>query len=181
MCHVSVLRFVGEVVHADEVEGKDVLEVGSYDVNGSPRGILAKYEPRSYVGVDMRAGPGVDEVCDAVALVERFGEERFDLVVSTEMLEHVENWRAVISNVKRVLRPGGVLILTTRSPGFPLHEYPGDFWRYTVGDMRKIFADVRIVTVAKDPEVPGVFVKIVKPPGFKELDLSAMTVMSMPR
>jgi 2-polyprenyl-3-methyl-5-hydroxy-6-metoxy-1,4-benzoquinol methylase len=178
MCHPSVLRFI-EALPSTDVRGKDVLEVGAFDVNGSPWPILAAHGPRSYVGVDARPGPGVDEVCDASALVRRFGERRFDLVVSTEMLEHVEDWRAAVSNMKRVLRPRGALVLTTRSPGFPLHEFPGDFWRFTVTDMHQIFADCEILTIHEDPGPPGVFVKIVKPRRFAERDLSSLTVTAM--
>lgn len=181
MCHASVLRFVEEFLQTEEVAGKDILEVGSYDVNGSPRSLVEQRNPRSYLGVDVRSGPGVDEVCDAKALVARFGKARFDLVLSTEMLEHVEDWRIVISNLKGVLRPGGVCILTTRSPGFPPHAYPGDFWRYTAADIRRMFADCEIVTVLEDPDAPGVFAKVVKPLVFDEQDLSTMTVAATPQ
>lgn len=59
------------------------------------------------------------------------------------------------------------MVLTTRSPGFPFHEYPGDYWRYTITSMRLILkgAGLRIEWLAKDddPGSPGVFVKAHKP------------------
>lgn len=42
-----------------------------------------------------------------------FGDETFDLAVSTEVLEHVPDERLVLGEIARVLRPGGRLILTT--------------------------------------------------------------------
>jgi len=42
-----------------------------------------------------------------------YTDSSFDLVVLTEVLEHLENHRAAISELSRVIRPGGRLILTT--------------------------------------------------------------------
>jgi len=86
--------------------------------------------------------PGVNVICDAEHLVEHFGSDAFDVIVSTEMLEHTRNWREVVTNLKRVTKPNGIIVLTTRSPGFPLHGYPYDFWRYDQSDMRVIFGTV---------------------------------------
>ena len=82
--------------------------------------------PANYVGIDITAGRGVDEVCDVADLVARFGASSFDLVISTEMLEHVYDWPRAVNKMKEVLRPEGVILFTTRSPGFPLHGYPDD-------------------------------------------------------
>lgn len=47
--------------------------------------------------------------------------ERFDVVVAGEIIEHVENPGALIRNLKRHLRPGGQLILSTPNVFFALH------------------------------------------------------------
>ena len=125
--------------------------------------------PAQYVGVDIEDGYGVDEICDAEDLRARFGDEAFDVVISTELLEHVRDWQAVVHNLKHVLKPGGSLLLTTRSYGFPHHGWPYDFWRYEVDDMRAVFADFEIVTLERDPGDPGILLKASKPLEFREL------------
>ena len=181
MCNTACNEFVARWLDPDEITDKDVLEVGARDVNGSVRPLIEKHKPNRYVGVDIEKGKRVDYVCDAVNLVEEFGAASFDMLVSTEMLEHVPDWRAVVSNFKRVLRPGGVLYLTTRSPGFPYHGYPADFWRFTTEDMEAIFSEFEIVTVEGDPSEPGVFVKARKPRRrkFVETDLSDYHVQNV--
>ena len=99
----------------------------------------------------------MDEEVDAAGLVDRFGAGSFDVVLSTEMLEHVRDWPTVIGNLKRVLRPGGILLVTTRSIGFPYHGYPFDYWRYEPDDIRAIFADLDVLEVEADTDAPGVF------------------------
>jgi len=179
VCHKSCIIFGARSLATEEIKGKSVLELGSRDVNGSLRSIINAWAPEHYVGVDIVKGPGVDVVCDVEGIAERFGQESFDIVISTEMVEHVRNWREAISNIKRVCKPGGTVLLTTRSRGYAYHGYPFDFWRFEVQDMKEIFADFEILTVEKDPEAPGVFLKARRPKKFLETDLSNYKLFSI--
>ena len=175
MCHPSVVAFGARHLDESEIRDKQVLEVGSRVVLEPELTLRHHVEalgPSSYVGVDLEPGYGVDEICDATRLRDRFGDESFDTVISTELLEHVRDWRSVVSNMKHVVRPGGVLLLTTRSFGFPYHAWPYDFWRFELDDMRSIFCDFDIVEFEADPQVPGVLLKAVRPETFTEVDPS---------
>lgn len=90
-----------------DLANTDVIELGSYIVNGSVRPLFP--QTRSYTGVDMRAGHGVDVVADAATYQH---DQPVGLVVTTEMLEHAPDQPAVIANIGRLLAPGGVCILT---------------------------------------------------------------------
>lgn len=156
-----------------------MLEVGSLDVNGSLRRHVESLGPASYVGVDAAIGPGVDEVCRAEELVKRYGPEAFDVVLSTEVLEHVRDWRAVVSNLKQVVKRGGILLVTTRSQGYRFHGYPFDFWRYEPSEIRILFSDFAIEVLLPDPSDPGVFFKVRKPADFRERDLAGYPLYSI--
>lgn len=134
----------------------DVIEVGSYDVNGSVRPLFSG--ARSYLGVDIRPGPGVDVVAD----IDATESLPVDVVVSTEMLEHTPRPWVSVDKMARMLRPGGHLVLTTRAPGFGVHDYPGDFYRFTPSAIRVLVEDAGLVVDDlrddPDPESPGVFV-----------------------
>ncbi len=181
MCHSSVLAWGQTVLTAEAVQGRRVLEVGSRNVNGSLRPHVEALGPAVYLGVDMEPGEGVDEICYAESLFGRFGPDAWDVVLSTEMLEHCRNWRAAVHNMKGVLRPGGLLLLTTRSVGFPLHEYPGDYWRFELADMEAIFADFPIKSLEPDREAPGVFLLAQKRSlsPMQRADLSRIRLYSM--
>src|ERR1700747_3737853 len=120
--HFGVIKFFVQNVTLAEVHDKRILEVGSYDVNGSVRPIIEKtMYPQQYIGIDIRGGPCVDLVTSAEDLVDNFTTSCFDMVICLEVMEHVEHWREVIRAMKLVLKPAGILFLTTRSVGFPFH------------------------------------------------------------
>jgi SAM-dependent methyltransferase len=180
MCNIACLDFGRKNLTKDEVKGKRVIEIGAVDINGSLRPHVESLEPEKYVGVDLEAGPGVDEICNVYDLVDRFGPESFDVAISSEMIEHVHDWRRAFSQIKKILKPGGVVLITTRSIGFPYHDYPFDYWRYEIDDMKAIFSDMEIIALETDDQAPGVLVKARKPSeSFEEKDLSEHALYSM--
>ena len=178
MCNAYSILFGAINLRPDEVKDKKILEVGSYDTNGSLRRLVESYRPAEYIGVDIQKGPGVDFICRAEDILNKFGKESFDLVISTEMLEHVKDWKKAIHNMKVVCKPEGGILITTRSRGCPYHSHPYDFWRFELKDMRYIFSDCVIENLEKDP-LMGVFVKVRRPEAFLEKDLSDYDLYSI--
>jgi len=83
------------------------------------------------------------DVIDAEDLDYRIGQdqsipeksESFDLVLSTQALEHVREPRLYLAECYRLLRPGGRLILSTHGT-FEEHGVPFDFHRWTAEGLR---------------------------------------------
>jgi len=94
-----------------------VLDVGSYDVNGSPRRWFDA--GCAYLGVDCQPSPDVNLVADAHALP--FKDGFFDVVVSTEALEHAKDWPGVAREMVRLVRLGGLVVLTAACDPRPEH------------------------------------------------------------
>jgi|LakMenEpi03Aug12_release.lakeMendotaPanAssembly.Ray.scaffolds.fasta_scaffold220217_2 hypothetical protein len=107
-----------------------VLEIGSYDVNGSIRSLFS--EVNEYTGIDLCAGPGVDLVANAHDL-KNLNLGKFEIVISCETLEHDPNWRLTVKNLVESLSDNGVLIITCATtlrpehgtPRTSVHESPG--------------------------------------------------------
>ena len=83
------------------------------------------------VTLDVAERPGipVDIIADAHDL-QQISDASFDVVLCTEVLEHLHTPLQALKEFHRVLAPGGQLILTTRFI-YPLHDVPGDYYRYT--------------------------------------------------
>jgi len=167
------------MLNETEVKDKRIVEVGSMDVNGSLRPILTKWNPAEYVGVDIEHGPGVEVLCPAGKMVEKFGKESFDLVISTCVLEHIRDWKEAISNIKNVCKRNGILLIIVPS-NWPFHGYPHDYWRFGKRDMENIFSDCDILVLKEDATKPSlVYAKIRKPEKFMEKDLSEYKLHSV--
>ena len=174
MCNHACIAFARAHLAREEISGKAVLEIGARQVNASVRPDVEALGPKTYLGVDLCPGPGVDEVCAAEQVVDRFGPDSFDVVIATEVLEHIRDWRAAVHSLKTVLRPGGVALVTTRSPGFPYHGYPADHWRFEPELMGRVFADFEVEALEPDHTRPGVFLKAKKRAHSTPVELSAL-------
>lgn len=126
-----------------------VLEVGSYDVNGSPRSVFQS-DSTEYIGVDMRAGNGVDVVHDAEKLLELWPVESFDTIICCECLEHTIHPWLIVDSMRSLLKPGGYLYVSTPTYGFPLHRFPVDCYRFGEDAYRLwLFDDMKVLRLAE--------------------------------
>lgn len=156
------MAFVAAKVKEHGLADKSVLEVGARNVNGSVRGL---FRSNGYIGVDMQEGQGVDLVARGDKLP--FPADRFQVVVSTEMLEHDPFPWKTLPEMARVCEPGGFVILTCRGVGFHDDPNPKDYWRFTVDAITHLFelAGLKPLEVVPDtdPSHEGVFGVAVKP------------------
>ena len=118
--HAEAFAFVQQTVEGLALKRPHVLELGSYDVNGSVRGLFA--HAASYTGLDARSGPGVD----VTARAQDYMPARLaHVVVSTEAAEHDPDPAGLVAAAYRCLRPGGVLIFTAAAPERAPHGNDG--------------------------------------------------------
>ena len=98
-----------------------VLDIGGYD--GVFAGLLLKKHPESTVYVTDIEIPNINHQNDSKIIFKKcsdlnigklpFKNEFFDVVTCLEVIEHLHNPDNLIKEIYRVLKPGGVLILST--------------------------------------------------------------------
>lgn len=111
----------------------NVLDVGSYNVNGCYKEFFdtARFE---YVGLDMEAGPNVDIVPSSPYQWKELNDDKFDVVISGQALEHIEFFWVSIAEMVRVTKEGGLICIIAPN-GFGEHRYPVDCWRFFTDGM----------------------------------------------
>lgn len=120
----------------DYITGRDVvaLNVGSGNSDLSPQ----------VSNSDIFAYDNVDLVCDNAAIPLK--DNSVDVVLNTAVLEHVPNPEAVVAEMHRVLKPGGVVF--TKMPfmmGF--HASPYDFSRRTYEGMKVLHGAFELISL----------------------------------
>lgn len=90
-----------------------------------------------YIGVDLARNPQADLVMPPDGSVP-LGDGAADVVLSSQVLEHVDAPAAYLAECRRILRPNGLLVLSTHGY-WMYHPDPGDYWRWTgAGLVRQI-------------------------------------------
>ena len=140
LTRVTLDRFIA--AHASSLRTLDI---------GAQNGPYADHFPRR-VALDIQRGAGVQIIGDVQALGIR--DASVDVVLCTEVLEHVPDPQRAIDEMYRVLVPGGQLLLTTRFL-FPIHDAPHDYFRFTKYGLRHLLRRFEITEVQEETDAVG--------------------------
>lgn len=120
----DIMRYLVDT-YLDKTTRLDVLDVGSFSVNGSYKPLF-NHPNWNYSGLDITEGPNVDYVSKGLY---DFGlEKQFDVVISGNCLEHVEAPWKWIHEIEKVTKKGGLVFIITPF-SVEEHRYPVDCWR----------------------------------------------------
>jgi SAM-dependent methyltransferase len=125
-----MIREFVEICVATLPFAEPIYEFGAFQVPGQEA--IAELRPLfpslQYVGSDMRPGRGVDLLLNLHALA--LPDQSVGSALLLDTLEHVEYPHQALAEVQRVLRPGGIVIMSSVMQ-FPIHAHPDDYWRFT--------------------------------------------------
>lgn len=173
--HPAAYAAMQRMIDGITINRKHVLEVGAYDVNGSVRPLFQ--DAARYHGIDIRAGKGVDEVAD---ILDYTPEKPYEIVISTEMLEHTAAPRKVLKKLMACVAPGGYLLLTCasaeRAPhdcdGAPLGRKKEAYSRISADDLAAWFPDGWTVDIEHNARDGDLYVKAKAPTAAQAKQLS---------
>jgi ubiquinone/menaquinone biosynthesis C-methylase UbiE len=119
---------ITELVTLDQVQpGQKLLDYGCGERPYEP---ILKTKFQEYIGADIPGNPMAELTVGPQGELSLL-DGAVDGVISTQVLEHVQEPQAYLREAKRVLKSGGVLILSTHGH-WRYHAHPNDFRRWTV-------------------------------------------------
>lgn len=114
------------------------------DIGGGVQPYRTLLPGARYLALDLRVTPLVHVIASAEQIP--FSDQRFDLVLCTQMLEYAPDPGRVLSEIHRVLKPGGRLLLSV--PAIFPQDAAEDRWRFLPAGVRQLlsaFADVELL------------------------------------
>lgn len=130
---------------AKGLKNKKILELGS----GIP--VRGKYhysakhlfdDSNEFIQTDINKDFG-HQVLDATKMKNK---DEFDVILCLNVLEHVYEFQKAVDNIHRALKKGGVAVVAVPTI-YPLHDEPGDYWRFTEHALRKMFSDFKKIEI----------------------------------
>jgi len=117
MAHPEQQQFFSSVKakYPTKFENCSVLDVGSMDINGNNRFLFHNF---TYIGLDIGPGRNVDVICPAH---EYQTEEQFDVIISSECLEHDKYYRETLTKCVELTKSGGLFTFSCASTGRAEH------------------------------------------------------------
>jgi SAM-dependent methyltransferase len=124
-----VIEFARDVAEHFPMESP-LVEMGARAADGqeSINDMRPIFGAAEHIGCDIQEGLGVDRIEDIHHLT--FADNSIGTVIALETLEHVADPIRAVQEMYRVLRPGGVLAISSLM-FFPIHAHPWDYWRFT--------------------------------------------------
>ena len=125
-----------------------ILEVGSRDYGNTQnfRGLFAKEQ---YLGIDMQAGKGVDQVLDLADDFESIDSalqgKRFKTIICMSVLEHCRDPFKMAKNIQALMADDGILLISVPF-SWEIHGFPDDYWRFTPSGVRMLFQELDFET-----------------------------------
>jgi SAM-dependent methyltransferase len=137
--HYLILNSLASVLRAElerTLGGRRDLRVLDIGCGGKPYYPFFAPYASEYRGVDAKPGALVDDLGTVEALP--YDDRTFDVVVCTQVLEHVVDPARAVAEIARVLSPAGVAFVSTHGV-FVYHPDPVDYWRWTHAGLEQLF------------------------------------------
>lgn len=120
-----------------DFEENSVLEIGSRSVTKVNSNF--KFSKAKYKGLDISNGINVDVICDAHEMSEFLDGEKFDLVFSSYVFEHLHSPWIVVDEIKKILKPGGSVFIETHF-SYSFHGGEHNYFQFSHHGLRALFS-----------------------------------------
>lgn len=132
------LTFVEQYLKPDDV----ICDVGNQGKH------VPALQGRRLVTLDITSDTGPDVVADITRFNPHIPEGQFDALLCTEVLEHVVDPFAAVREMRRIVKPGGYILITTPL-NCRIHGPVPDCWRFTEFGLKVLLRDFELTKFQK--------------------------------
>jgi SAM-dependent methyltransferase len=99
-----------------------------------------------YDVANLEPAEGVTVIADLMNESSPTMDSQYDLIICTQVLEHVPNPFIAVGTLNRWLRPNGHALVTV-PVSYPYHADPKDYWRFTKDSAEYLFKDWKVANI----------------------------------
>ncbi len=128
----------------EEIDTRKDPVLVDFGCGDKPYEHLIKKHVAQYIGVDLRMNPKAERFIDLDSKMD-LPDASADIVLSNQVLEHVDNPEGYLAEAWRVLKPGGWMILSTHGYWY-YHPTPNDYYRWTSAGLKRTIEQAGFTT-----------------------------------
>lgn len=141
----NVERFMADVAARYGIEPARLLDIAP-QVHKGARPFFGPHVHVDTLDIDPDSGATfIADLCDRQQIARVPGG--YDMIVCTEVLEHTLQPFDAVDNIHAMLKPGGLVFVSTPF-NFRMHGPLPDCWRFTEHGLRRLFQDFQIIELA---------------------------------
>lgn len=138
----NINQFIESIQAEYRFQGKKILEVGVGLLDHNKQ----LFSGNDYLASDVYETPHTNIILD-ITKPETFDaifESTFDLVIVSEVLEHVYEHRKAFEALQKIVKPEGYVLITVP---FEYQEHGEDYWRYTGRTLDRLLSEYGFQTI----------------------------------
>ncbi len=143
--HLVALRDAIKSIADEYLSKGDSQVLVDFGCGGMPYRSIIEPHVAQYLGVDLPANEKADSPVSTDGKMQ-LPDEFANVVLSTQVLEHVGNPMEYLRECHRILKPGGLLILSTHGY-WKYHPDPADYWRWSSDGLRRIVEESAFIVI----------------------------------
>ncbi len=148
----SVLRVEEHKALSTLTLNGSILDIGG-DKNSEYQKLIKGNHTITTVNLDEKSKPDIYHDLEKPLLLQK---EQYDHVLLINVLEHIFNYKTLLEESIRVMKPGGTIVIVVPFL-FPIHPSPNDFHRFTAQTLQKELELVKAKNIKIQALGKGVF------------------------
>lgn len=143
-------------IYLNSSDPLNILDIGSLDNTGKNYNYRTIFDNSNwnYTGLDYIDGDNVDILVDDIYNIYEISDDSYDVIISGQLFEHLEFFWITMTEIERILKPGGICCIIAPSGGPKHGSFEPDCYRFYEDGMAALarYVDFEVLHVSTNSD-----------------------------